>query len=197
MAFGAWANVNGLAPYTIGPEPALPTEPPDLEIHKTNLLEGLKYVCHAIEDEELKTSVSLRSNMSGVTAFACLRQDFLEGRQVHPVLLSMLRNLRLDMEASPQVFKCTWRAQANMLVPQPPAAEMYEYFIYSISAATDGAYDNCIDSLNLVMSPPTHTYTEHVDAKGRTYYSEVATRKTVWKLPAGAVLVDPKGALEV
>ena len=41
------------------------------------------------------------------------------------------------------------------------------------------------------------TYTEHVDAKGRTYYSEVATRKTVWKLPAGAVLVDPKGALEV
>ena len=118
-------------------------------------------MCHAIEDEELKTSVSLRSNMSGVTAFACLRQDFLEGRQVQPVLLSMLRNLRLDMEASPQVFKCTWLAQANMLVPQPPAAEMYEYFIYSISAATDGAYDNCIDSLNLVMSPPTHTYTEH------------------------------------
>ena len=164
LQFRAWAGIHGLLAYTVGPPLEAPTDPRTLEVHKSNLQEGLKYVCHAIEDESLKASISLRSNLSGIQAFNILRADFLEGRQVQPVLMNMLRRMTLDMGASPQVFKNNWLTYAEMLSPQPPASEMYEYFTHSIAKETDGFYDHCIDTIGYNLGTPTDGYHRHVTA---------------------------------
>ena len=48
-----------------------------------------------------------------------LKADFMGGQQVQPILRQMLRDMRLQAEQSPQVFKNNWLSRVDDLDPKP------------------------------------------------------------------------------
>jgi len=111
--FTAWSKIEGISEYTLGPTPPTPTNARELHAHNLNLQEGLKYICAAIADGDLKQSLAKRAGNSGVRAMEILKADFMGGQQVQPILRQMLRDMRLSPERSPQVFKSQWLSQGG------------------------------------------------------------------------------------
>ena len=167
--FTAWAKIEGISEYTLGPAPPAPTSVKELQTHKSNLQEGLKYICAAIADPDLKQSLAKRAGNSGVHAMEILKADFMGGQQVQPILRQMLRDMRLQAEQSPQVFKNNWLSRVDDLDPKPSAAELYDNFVFSINAETEGMYESCISGVGILLGKPTDDYNDSTSSTSTSW----------------------------
>jgi hypothetical protein len=138
----------GLNEYIICPEPSASLEE-DQEGQKAlrnALSEGLRYLCAMLGDKNLRASVALHGKDSGIKGYAYLKDEFLQGQPEQAAYLQILQGLRLKRDESVVLFRNQWDKIAMQLDPMPEASILCQYFATSISALTNGFYEDCLNN---------------------------------------------------
>ena len=152
---------------------------PNLGTYKntaSDLAEGLRYLCAAIEDVDLQNGVSTNglvmndvleaeikraanadpverpdlsvgtTNPKGHLGFDWLKEEFLQGAQIQPIMQDILDNLELCPTKGIVSFKAKFKKIADCLDPPMPPAILSQKFNTSITRGTGSLYQNCITS---------------------------------------------------
>jgi len=152
---------------------------PNLGVYKntpSDLAEGLRYLCAAIEDVDLQNGVSTNglvmndvldaeikraanadpveqpdltagaTTAKGHLGFDWLKEEFLQGAQIQPIMQDILDNLTLCPTKGIVSFKAKFKKIAECLDPPMPQAILSQKFNTSILRGTGTLYQNCITS---------------------------------------------------
>ena len=109
--------------------------------------EGLKYLCAAISDTDIRATVAGAANGSGIAGFAALIDIVLQGTEEQPTIESMLNKMRYNAPDSVIAFMIKWKKHADALVPKPAALILTARFAKAISANTGTIFDDCISAV--------------------------------------------------
>ena len=145
-----WLSVAGCLPYVIGPAPTAPTEATKLAEHHEKMALGLRYICAAIDHPDLKSAVATNGRGKGPEGFKYLRNEFLQGTELQPALTMLIDNLRLKPNENIVPFKARFEKFVSHLDPRPNANILCAKFTTSITAETNGYYEDCITSAQAV-----------------------------------------------
>ena len=145
-----WCSISGCLIYVIGPAPAAPAGAEKLAEHNEKLALGLRYVCAAVDHPDLKSAVASNGNGRGPDAFRYLRNEFLQGTELQPALNILVDSLRLKQGENTVPFKARFSKFVGHLSPAPHANILCAKFTKSITANTNGFYDDCVTSAQAV-----------------------------------------------
>ena len=140
----------GCVPYVIGPAPAPPADADKLAEHNEKLALGLRYLCAAIDHPDLKAAVATNGRGRGPAGFRYLSNEFLQGTELQPSLNMLIDNLRLKPNENIVPFKARYEKFVSNLDPRPSENILCAKFTNSITAETNGFYEDCITSAQAV-----------------------------------------------
>ena len=109
-----------------------------------NEAEGLKYLCAAISDPDIRASVATKSAGSGVKGYAELVKIVLQGTEEQPTIETMLDKMRYNAPDSIISFKIKWLKHADALDPKPAARILTKRFTTAVARNTGSMFDDCI-----------------------------------------------------
>ena len=150
-ALGITAYVMGPAPRPIAALGAHPTDEQRAEhAERTQeradkLAEGLRYVCAAIENTNIRADVASNAASEGPTGFAYLETTFLQGLAKQPALQSIVDSLYLKPGASIVAFRAQFSKFANALDPRPAHAILCAKYTKAVTQNTNGFFESCVD----------------------------------------------------
>ena len=138
----------------------------------SDLAEGLRFLCAAIEDTDLKNGVSTnghimndvldvelalaaaegrhpdhsvaRTNPKGHLGFDWLKDEFLQGAQIQPIMSEILDSLKLCPTKGIVPFKSRFTKISGCIDPPVPPAILSQKFNNAIIRGTGHLYQNCI-----------------------------------------------------
>ena len=145
-----WCSISGCLAYVVGPAPTAPTGVEKLTEHNEKLALGLRYVCAAVDHPDLKSAVASNGNGRGPDAFRYLRNEFLQGTELQPALNILVDSLRLKQGENTVPFKARFSKFVGHLNPSPHANILCAKFTKSVTANTNGFYDDCVTSAQAV-----------------------------------------------
>lgn len=147
-----WCSINGCDSYVLGPAPAPPpaTEKEKMAEHVEKLALGLRYVCAALENPDLKSAVAINGKGNGPEAFKFLQNEFLQGTELQPALNLIIDSLRLKPGENPVPHKARFQKFVAHLDPKPHANILCAKYAKSITGETNNFYDDCVTSAQAV-----------------------------------------------
>ena len=110
LDYRGWTAIQGVTMYIIGPLPPRPgLDPADLGPRASwdgKVAEGLRYLCAALQDSDLKANVACNATRAldgvanGPTGYAFLKQSMLQGTAEGPAIQQVLDGLRYKIDNS-------------------------------------------------------------------------------------------------
>lgn len=144
-----WAGAQGITPLIIGPLPAPPaTDParPDLrQNYDDRVSQGMRYVCAAVQDTNLRASMASQATaQSGPACLKWLSTEILQSQAEQPSLQHIIDSMTLKPSESIVGFKAIFCKFLLALRPQPAPETSCSKFIDAITKDTAGFFDDCV-----------------------------------------------------
>jgi hypothetical protein len=144
-----WAGAQGITPLIIGPLPAAPaTDPtrPDLQQnYDDRVSQGMRYVCAAVQDTNLRASMASQATaQSGPACLKWLSTEILQSQAEQPSLQHIIDSMTLKPSESIIGFKAIFCKFLLALRPQPAPETSCSKFIDAVTKDTAGFFDDCV-----------------------------------------------------
>ena len=144
-----WAGSQGITPLIIGPLPAPPaTDParPDLQQnYDDRVSQGMRYVCAAVQDTNLRASMASQATaQSGPACIKWLSTEILQSQAEQPSLQHIIDSMTLKPSESIVGFKAMFCKFLLALRPQPAPETSCSKFIDAVTKDTAGFFDDCV-----------------------------------------------------
>ena len=143
LDFKGWCISQGMKPFII--ERASSTVPLSDEV-KANEAEGLRYLCAAIDDPDLRTNVALNAQDSGITGYKFLTETILQGAAVQPTIQAVLDNTILRGNQTAVAFRIKFSKLANALDPKPSDRILTTKFANAVLRESGDLYESCVSA---------------------------------------------------
>ena len=151
LDYRGWTAIQGVTMYIIGPLPPRPgLDPADLGPRASwdgKVAEGLRYLCAALQDSDLKANVACNATRAldgvanGPTGYAFLKQSMLQGTAEGPAIQQVLDGLRYKIDNSIVSFQSRFTKFANALHPRPAEDILCQKYIMAITGETGATFD--------------------------------------------------------
>ena len=139
IALRSWTVQAGIMSLVIGPLPD--------DVEDDDKAEGLRYLCAAIENQDMKSEVASQGAANGAPAgLAWLEREFLQGVAKQPALHDMFNSMSLQPKENIVTFKSRFAKISRELDPRPSANILCSTFAKAIKQHTGSLYDDCISS---------------------------------------------------
>ena len=159
-----WAASHGISQWITGPLPAAPVQPVPptqasadaLARHNDQVSQGMRYVCAAIKDSNLRSAMAVGAGMANQNGPRCLlwlSEEILQGIDEQPALQTILDNMALQPKESLIAFKARFTKINNALLPQPAQQTTCAKFVTAVTKETGTFYDDCVTAA-LSAAPP-------------------------------------------
>ena len=147
LDFRGWTVIQGITPYVIGPLPARPgaTQIDERAAWDARVSEGLRYLCSAIQDNDVKANVASNAAHNGIsngpTGFEFLKDSLLQGTAEGPAIQQVLDGLRYKIDGSIVSFQSRFSKFANALNPRPAENILCQKYMIAISTETSAMFE--------------------------------------------------------
>ena len=150
LDYRGWTAIQGVTMYIIGPLPPRPgTDPanPDLRTSwDAKVAEGLRYLCAALADNDLKANVACNATRAdgvanGPTGYMFLKKSMLQGTAEGPAIQQVLDGLRYKIDNSIVSFQSRFAKFANALHPRPAEDILCQKYIMAVTGETGAIFD--------------------------------------------------------
>ena len=150
-----WAASNSVSPWILGPIPAAPqqlgtttaTFQAASDRYNDHVQQGMRYVCAAIKDANLRSAMAIgvgAANQNGPACIQWLNDEILQGIDEQPALQTILDTMALQPKESLVAFKARFSKINAALNPAPAHQTTCAKYIAAITKDTGGFYDDCI-----------------------------------------------------
>ena len=134
--FQGWLATSGITTYVVGPLPE--------EASEGDTQEGMRYLCAAIADTNLRSAVA--GHGPAPNAFEWLEAQFLQGVAKQPALLQILDGMALQPNENMVSFKMRFVKILNEIQPDLDSAIACMKFASAIKRNTGTSFDDCLVS---------------------------------------------------
>ena len=147
LDFRSWTRVQGITAYVVGPLPVRPAAGADARpAWDAKTAEGLRYLCTAILDNDLKSNVASNSEnadhvANGPTAYEFLKASMLQRTAEAPAYQQVLDGLRYRIDGNIVSFQSRFTKFANALAPRPAENILCQKYVMAITADTSATFD--------------------------------------------------------
>lgn len=147
LDFKSWTRVQGITAYVVGPLPARPADGADARPSwDAKTAEGLRYLCTAILDNDLKSNVASNSEnadhvANGPTAYEFLKTSMLQRTAEAPAYQQVLDGLRYRIDGNIVSFQSRFTKFANALAPRPAENILCQKYVLAITADTSATFE--------------------------------------------------------
>ena len=147
-----WAAAQGITEFVIGPLPTCPTvdpqNPASVDLYdawRDSVTQGMRYVCHAVRDANLRASMATEINQkSGPTCIQWLTTEILQSQAEQPALQRIVDAMTLRANESPVAFKARFCKFYYALTPRPAPETGCAKFVTALTKDSSGRYDDCV-----------------------------------------------------
>ena len=143
-----WAATQGISRWISGPLPHTPATDPAkpelLDNHINSVSQGMRYVCTAVQDPNLRASMAIEvSDKTGPACIAWLSKEILQSQAEQPALQQIVDSIELQPKESLVGFKSKFFKFYNALHPRPAPETGCAKFIGAITRNTS-FYEDCV-----------------------------------------------------
>ena len=141
----SWATQAGIEPLIFGPLPE--------GVSDADRDEALRYICHAVEDKNLKSAVALagqQDNGGAPDGMMWLQAEFLQGVATQPALNNILNSMAMQSTESFVAFKARFVEIVTVLDPRPDDVILCTKFISAVKRHFGSSFDDCISGASAV-----------------------------------------------
>ena len=144
-----WAATQGIDCWITGPLPTRPmhdpAKPEVLEGYNDNVSQGMRYVCAAVQDLNLRASMAIEvSEKSGPACVRWLSTEILQSQAEQPALQRIVDSMALQPKESLVAFKAKFFKFYNAIDPKPAPETGCAKFISALTRSTAGFYEDCV-----------------------------------------------------
>ena len=144
-----WAGAQGITPLIVGPLPTAPAADPARPDIRQNyddrVAQGMRYVCHAVQDTNLRASMASQSaSQSGPACIEWLSKEILQSQAEQPALQHIIDSMTLKPSESIIGFKAIFCKFNHALQPQPAPETSCSKFITAVTKDTAGFFEDCV-----------------------------------------------------
>ena len=140
LDFRGWARGQGLYEHIFDRMGASPNDRQEEEA------EGLRYLCAAINDHDLRTTVGDNAIGSGIKGFQYLKDLILQGAAIQPTIQAILDNLSMKGDQTAISFKIKFDKYVASLDPRPADRILSTKFANAVLRHTGSMYESCVNA---------------------------------------------------
>ena len=116
-----------------------------LESYNDHVSQGMRYVCTAVQDLNLRASMAIEvSEKSGPACVRWLSTEILQSQAEQPALQRIVDSMALQPKESLVAFKAKFFKFYNAIDPKPAPETGCAKFISALTRSTAGFYEDCV-----------------------------------------------------